>query len=194
MKMKICYDQGCNGIGVVIATKWRYYLFYLQQYISALGTVLRKLFTIAFSSNSSLDFLEICKSVIKIFWDKDFVVRNTIKNGQSWCSAVICRKRSACDMQFHLIVLSIFLKPFVRDQGDSSSRLLERRFWLVCIEALLLAVFWTFWSTLIFPKLCLWWRSLCSNLGGNDPEKLYRATLSIGIKMISACFQLYFRN
>ena len=30
----------------------------------------------------------------------------------------------------------------------------------------------------IFPKLCLWRRSLCSNLGGVDPEKLYRATLT----------------
>ena len=30
----------------------------------------------------------------------------------------------------------------------------------------------------IFPKLCLSRRSLCSNLGGIDPEKLYRATLS----------------
>ena len=30
----------------------------------------------------------------------------------------------------------------------------------------------------IFPKLCLWQRSLCSNLGGIGPEKLYRATLS----------------
>ena len=29
----------------------------------------------------------------------------------------------------------------------------------------------------IFPNLCLWWRSLCSNLGFIDPEKLYRATL-----------------
>ena len=29
----------------------------------------------------------------------------------------------------------------------------------------------------IFPKLCLWRRSLCSNLGGIGPEKLYRATL-----------------
>ena len=29
----------------------------------------------------------------------------------------------------------------------------------------------------IFPKLCLWRRSLCSNLRGIDPEKLYRATL-----------------
>ena len=29
----------------------------------------------------------------------------------------------------------------------------------------------------IFPKLCLWRRSLCSNLVGIGPEKLYRATL-----------------
>ena len=69
------------------------------------------------------------------------MVRNTVKNGRSWCSAVICRKRSAFDMQFHLIVVSIFLKTCVKDQGDSSSRLLERRVQLVCIEALLLAVF-----------------------------------------------------
>ena len=30
----------------------------------------------------------------------------------------------------------------------------------------------------IFPNLCLWRRSLRSNLGGIDPEKLYRATLT----------------
>ena len=30
----------------------------------------------------------------------------------------------------------------------------------------------------IFPNVCLWQRSLFSNLGGIDPEKLYRATLT----------------
>ena len=30
----------------------------------------------------------------------------------------------------------------------------------------------------LFPNLSLWRRSLCSNLGGIDPEKLYRATLT----------------
>ena len=84
---------------------------------------------------------EICKSVIDIFWDKDYVVRNTVKNGQSWCSAVIWKKRSAFDMQFHPIVVSVSLKTCVKNRGDSSSRLLERRVCLVCIEALLLAVF-----------------------------------------------------
>ena len=28
----------------------------------------------------------------------------------------------------------------------------------------------------IFPNVCLWRRSLCSNLAGIDPEKLYRST------------------
>ena len=40
---------------------------------------------------------------------------------------VICRKRRAFEMQFHLIVVSVFLKTHVKDHGDSSSRLLERR-------------------------------------------------------------------
>ena len=31
----------------------------------------------------------------------------------------------------------------------------------------------------IFPKLCLWRLSLCSNLGGMGPKKLYRATLKL---------------
>ena len=34
----------------------------------------------------------------------------------------------------------------------------------------------------IFPKLCLWQRLLCSDLGGIGPEKLYRATLNPEIK------------
>ena len=142
--MKICYDQGYNDIGVVIATKWRYYLFYLQQYFSALGTVLSKSFTGAFSYNSRLDVREVsAKSVraLSRYFGKKFVmVRNTVKNWQSWCSTVICAKRSAFDMQFHLILVSIFLKTCVKDHGDSSSRLLERRVLLVCIKALLLAV------------------------------------------------------
>ena len=31
----------------------------------------------------------------------------------------------------------------------------------------------------IFPNLCLWRRSLCSNLGGIDPKKLFPATLIV---------------
>ena len=33
----------------------------------------------------------------------------------------------------------------------------------------------------IFPNPCLWRRNLCSNLGGIDPEKLYRATLNLTV-------------
>ena len=57
--MKVCYDQGCHDIGVIIATKLRNYLLYLQQYFTALGTVLPKSFTGAFSSNSGLDVREV---------------------------------------------------------------------------------------------------------------------------------------
>ena len=37
----------------------------------------------------------------------------------------------------------------------------------------------------LFPNLCLWRRSLRSNLGGTDPEKLYRATLIVKFWRIS---------
>ena len=53
--MKNCYDQGYNDIGVVIAKKWRDYLFYLQPYFLVLGTILSQSFTGAFSSISRLD-------------------------------------------------------------------------------------------------------------------------------------------
>ena len=46
------------------------------------------------------------------------MVRNGVKIGQSSCSAVICRKPSAFDMQFRLIVVSILLKTCVKDHGD----------------------------------------------------------------------------
>ena len=75
MKTKICYDQGCNDIGVAIATKGRLYRELFQNSS-------RKLFSpIAASIFVSLS--EICKSVIEIFWDDVFMVINTVKHGQS---------------------------------------------------------------------------------------------------------------
>ena len=53
------YDKGLNDIAVVVAAEWRHYLFYVQQYFSALGTVFPKSFKKAFSNNSSLDVREI---------------------------------------------------------------------------------------------------------------------------------------
>ena len=58
----------------------------------------------------SCSLSEICTSVIEIFWDKVLMVRNTVKKGESWCLAVICRKWSTFNMQLQLIVVSIFLK------------------------------------------------------------------------------------
>ena len=60
MKMKSCYDQGCNDTGVVIGTNWHHYLFYLQHYFSSLGiTVLWRSFTGALFSNSHLYVCEV---------------------------------------------------------------------------------------------------------------------------------------
>ena len=52
-------DKDENDIGVTIATKWQDYLFYLQPYFLALASVLPKLFTWAFSSNSRRDVREV---------------------------------------------------------------------------------------------------------------------------------------
>ena len=53
--MKICCDQGYNGIRVVIATKWRHYLFYLQLFLGTVNgssKIVQYLFTyIALQSN-----------------------------------------------------------------------------------------------------------------------------------------------
>ena len=59
IKVGFCYDQVYNDIRVVLSTKWRHYLFYLQLYFMALGTVLPKSFTEAFFSNFRLDFREV---------------------------------------------------------------------------------------------------------------------------------------
>ena len=58
--------------------------------------------------------LDVRKSVIEIFWGEVFMIRNTVKTGRSWCSAVTCRKRRAFGMKFHFMVASIFLKPYVK--------------------------------------------------------------------------------
>ena len=65
------------------------------------------------------------------------MVKNTVKTGQSWCSAVICRNRSDFEMQFRLIVVSIFLKMYVKDHGERFSRLLEKKNWLLSIKIIL---------------------------------------------------------
>ena len=81
-------------------------------YFSAGETVLPKSFTGTFSSVASSMFVIL--SVIEIFWGEVFMIRNTVKTGRSWCSAVTCRKRRAFGMKFHFMVASIFLKPYVK--------------------------------------------------------------------------------
>ena len=53
------------------------------------------------------------------------------------------------------------------DSSDVIAILIMTNFPLYLIQ-----LWWQF-----FPNACLWRRSLCSNLAGIDPEKLYRATV-----------------
>ena len=75
MKVKICYDQACNDIGVVIATKGPLYRELFQNRS-------RKLIA-PIAASMFLSLSEICESVIEIFWDEVFMVINTVKHGQS---------------------------------------------------------------------------------------------------------------
>ena len=77
----MCYDQVCHDIEVVVATKWCHYLFNLQQYFSALGTVLPKAFMGAFSSNSCLNVHEVeAKSVYNIITKLTYFLWNSGKH------------------------------------------------------------------------------------------------------------------
>ena len=129
IKMKICHQQGCNDIWVVIAKKLLHYLFYFSN--DSRDGNLTKSFTGAFFSNTVtsmfVKFKQNLKSVMEIFCNEVFIIRNTVRKGKSWFLAVICRKRSAFDLQFHLIVVLIFLKTCVKDRGDSSAWLLESK-------------------------------------------------------------------
>ena len=98
IKMKICHHLGCNDIGVVIATKWLppHCLLYFRN--DSRHRNLTKLFIGAFFSNTVasmfMKFKQNLKSVIEIFWNEVFIIRNTVRKGKSWFLAVICRKRT----------------------------------------------------------------------------------------------------
>ena len=112
INMKICYDQyylwlrsfHSNEMTPLNTSK-----YYVQPYFSAPETRLPKSFRWAFSSNKSLQALSIYYW-LKFLW---------LKTGQSWCSAVMWRNWSAFEMQFHPIVVSIFLKTCVKNRGES---------------------------------------------------------------------------
>ena len=116
----------------------------VKPYFSAVGTllILPKSFTEAFFSNSRLDVQTKSITALSNLLEWSFYGQKYGKPGLSWSLAVIYRKRSAFETQFHLIVVSIFLKTCEKVHGaeDSFSRLQERRIWLICFEALLWAV------------------------------------------------------
>ena len=56
------------------------------------------------------------------------MVGNTVKTCSHFdVQAVICRKRSAFEMQFHITEVSMFSKTCVKNHEDTSCRLLDRR-------------------------------------------------------------------
>ena len=105
MQMKVPFDQGYNDIGVAIATKWRYYLFYLPHFSAQwelFFKIIYQSFPLQYQPRCSWSLTQIYKIVIEIFWDEVFMVRNTLKIRQSWCSAIISGKRSAFEVQFYV--------------------------------------------------------------------------------------------
>ena len=75
------------------------------------GNSYSKIIPRAFFYNSLLDVTEVQSKSIRVlsryFGMKLLRLEIQLKTGKSGCSAVICRKRSPFDMQFHLIVVSI---------------------------------------------------------------------------------------
>ena len=139
-KTTICYDHGCNDIGVVIATKWHYFLFNLQQYISALGPVLPK-------SKIPISYIfRLNLTNINRYWRKKL----------SWTILVeqvpVPRYSAASKIGNSVISLLWQLRCHCNPDHNKLSSLSNTT------------------AVAIFPNICLWRRSLCSNLGGIDPK------------------------
>ena len=111
---KILSSGFSNEIGVVIGNKMTLLPILLAAVYLGAGNCSSKIvyesFFLQQRPRYSSGLREICKSFIEIFWNEVFMVKNTVKNRQSWSLAIICRKRSVFDMQFYLIVAWIFLK------------------------------------------------------------------------------------
>ena len=67
----------------------------------------------------------ICKSVIETFWDEVFIVRNTVKKGNSRPLSEENQRLLTCNFT---LKVSIFLKTCVKDHGDSSGQLHKEGF------------------------------------------------------------------
>ena len=137
--MKICYDHRCNGIGVVIATKWRFYLDNDND------------------NDISITLLQISLKLHehrRCYWRKKL----------SWMifeeQFPVLRYTAASKIGNSVISLLWQLRCRCNPDHNKFSSLSNTT------------------VVAIFQNVCLWRRSLCSNLGGVDPEKLYRATLT----------------
>ena len=74
--MKICYGQGYNDIGVVITMTY----FSCSSISRHWGLFFQNRSREPFPPIAASVFVKFfCKGVIEIFWDKVFMVRNTVK-------------------------------------------------------------------------------------------------------------------
>ena len=106
--MKICYDQGCNDTGVVIATKWRCYLFYLQQFISALGTVLPKSLFKVLSPSLILTWTAVTNNVFDICKNASYCCARKYENCPFF-TVFLTIKTSSQDISIMLLQISLKL-------------------------------------------------------------------------------------
>ena len=111
-----------------------------------------------FFCNRCLDVSEVWAKSMRPSWRYEILMVGTSVysyGGQSWCSAVIFRKRSAFETQFCLRVVLFTFKHIWKNHGDSFSRSQERGIWISYIEVLFSAFFKIFWSTLTNERIIL---------------------------------------
>ena len=114
-ELKFVMNQ-VNGIRVVIATKWRHTFFYYftrsRIYRHRDYILLPKSIMEAFSTNSFPTVCEVWMTFLRaleIFWDEVFLLEIQYKTEQSWCSAIIIRKRSAVTVSIMTIQSTLWL-------------------------------------------------------------------------------------
>ena len=96
------------------------------------------------------------ESFFEVFWDEIFMVRNIVKTGQSWCSAVIFRKWGAFERQFHLIEVS--WSHNLRAIGPEKSNRVRKQPKLTFSNLNFFRL--SFLSSMSHLFNCMWWSSL----------------------------------
>ena len=104
------------------------------------------------------------------FWKQKYTASRVAANSREWnhwsCWQIFIYKWEPLTSASKIVMASFLCY----DNSDVIVTLIITNFHLYLIHV---------WCRFQFPKICAWRRSLCSNLGGIDSEKLYRATLKV---------------